>query len=106
MKYMDIVKVVADKNEYKDNEVFLGMTGIIISPDIRDNCFYVHFEMPKNIWCQINVADLELVEDGELSKEIIKKELPNPKMWCLLENGFIMNIDGEKKNKIAYDYNS
>lgn len=40
--------------------------------------------------------------------KMILDELPknNPKWWCKVEDGFIVNLLGEKKNKIAYDYNS
>ena len=36
------------------------------------------------------------------------RDLPNhnPKWWCKVENGYIMNLLGEKKNKIPYQYNS
>jgi len=26
--------------------------------------------------------------------------------WCKVEEGFILNLEGKKKNTIAYDYNS
>lgn len=26
--------------------------------------------------------------------------------WCIVEDGFIKNLNGDKKNKIAYDYES
>ena len=48
------------------------------------------------------VGDIETVEDGHYTDEIILKDLPkqNPKWWCKVENGYIINLLGEKKNKI------
>ena len=84
------------------------MSGEITCPYIQDNCFYVHFNMPKNIWAWINVSDLVVVEDGEEDDDFILSQLPNknPAIWCKVEGGYILNLLDEKKNKIAYDYNS
>ena len=43
-----------------------------------------------------------------IDKETYLNELPkhNPKWWCLVEDGYIMNLLGERKNKIPFDYNS
>lgn len=30
----------------------------------------------------------------------------NPKWWCKVEDGYIMNLLGEKKNKISFAYDS
>ncbi|MBQ8431041.1 MAG: hypothetical protein IJX26_03800 [Clostridia bacterium] len=108
MKYFDIVKVVVDKKEYRDLEIYEEMCGEITCPEIQDNCFLVHFTIPKNLWAWINVADLIVVEDGEESDDVILNQLPNknPVTWCKVEDGYIINLLGEKKNKIAYDYNS
>ena len=108
MKYFDIVQVIADRKEYKDLEIFEGMLGQITCPDIQDNCFYVHFNIPKNIWAWINIADLVVVEVGQEDDDFILNQLPNknPSTWCKVENGYIINLLGEKKNKIAYNYNS
>ncbi len=108
MKYFDMVRVVADKKEYRDMEVYENMVGEIVCPDIQDNSFYVHFTLPKNIWAWVNVADLVVVEDGEESNDYILSQLPNqnPSIWCKVEEGYIINLLNEKKNKIAYDYGS
>ena len=57
---------------------------------------------------EINVSDLELVKDNKITDSAILEALPkkNPKWWCKVENGYIINLLGEKKNKIPYDYNS
>lgn len=106
MKYFDMVKVIADKKEYRDWEVYEGMIGQITIPDIVDNCFCVDFMEGK--WCKINVADLVVVEEDEDDDEFLLSELPdkNPATWCKVKNGYIINLLGEKKNKVPYDYNS
>lgn len=106
MKIFDMVRVIADKEEYRAWEVYEGMIGQITIPDIKDNCFCVDFTGGK--WCFVNVADLTIEEDGEENDEFILSQLPNknPATWCKVENGYIVNLLGEKKNKIAYDYNS
>ena len=43
-----------------------------------------------------------------LNDEDILEDLPahNPDWWCRVEDGYILNLKGERKNKIPYDYNS
>ena len=41
--------------------------------------------------------------DAEIQESLPKQD---PRWWCKVENGFIMNLLGEKKNKIPYDYDS
>lgn len=128
MKIYDEVKVINDKDYYIKNDVHKGMIGTIIQPEIRDNCFLVNFldknylkhrddpdwftlhhkEIKDDIIIDIKIEDLELVEIGFATDETILNELPknNPQWWCKVEEGYIMNLLGEKKNKIPYDYNS
>lgn len=112
MKYFDKVKVLVDKDEYLENDIHKGEIGTIWLPEIRDNYFYVAFET-EDTWnaykyCLIKIEDLEFVEDGKCPDEWILDGIPknNPLWWCKVENGFIMNLNGDKKNKIPYDYNS
>lgn len=127
MKIYDDVKVIRDREEYKAEGVFKGMEGYIVMPEIRDNSFLVCFidevfkkennpewfaehlgEIKDDIFCIIKIEDLELVKDnGSTDKEILR-ELPknNSCWWCKVEDGFILNLNGKKKNKIPYDYNS
>ena len=58
--------------------------------------------------CIIKIEDLQFVEDGNVKDEEILEALPkqNPKWWCKVEDGYIINLLGEKKNKIPYDYKS
>ena len=36
------------------------------------------------------------------------KSLPEkyPNWWCKVEDGYIVNLEGDKLNKVPYDYNS
>ena len=127
MKEYDEVKVINDNDYYNSQGVFAGMVGRIIQPEIRDNSFLVCFIDPKfsdptfdfsseenikslknDILLDIKISDLELVKEGMCSDKDILDELPknNPKWWCKVENGYIMNLLGEKKNKAPYDYDS
>ena len=129
MKIYDDVKVIVSKEEYKKNGIFKNMIGTIILAEIRDNSFYVNFidknfEIHKNEpeWFEknydrleddlnlpIKIEDLQLVnENKNITDDIILKELPgkDPRWWCKVQNGYIMNLLGEKKNKIPYDYDS
>lgn len=112
MKYMDKVKVISEKELYQKNNISVGEIGTIINAEIRENDFYVIFDNKDEFdwykYCEINVEDLELVEDNKYTDEQILQDLPkqNPKWWCKVEDGYILNLLGEKKNKIPYDYNS
>lgn len=126
MKYLDKVKVVRDRKEYEDNHVLKGMTGTICDAEIRNGCFHVAFidervkyknfmsvednifKLKDDIFCSIKIEDLELVKDMKTPDEWILNAIPkhNKKWWCKVENGFILNLQGEKLNKIPYKYNS
>ena len=58
--------------------------------------------------CEIKIKDLELVKDNGFTDKELLESLPvnNPEWWCKVENGYIVNLKGEKKNKIPYDYDS
>ena len=124
MKYLDRVKVINDN--YKDEGITKGMIGTIIDPDIRWNCFYVGFidqriydkefmskeenifKLDDDICTGIKIEDLELFEDSNVSDEYIRVDLPKDykDWWCKVEDGYIINLKGERKNKIPYDYDS
>jgi len=123
MKFLDDVSVIEDRDSYKINGVIKGMEGTIIDAEIRDNCFHVIFVDPKtknpnfnyenddwddDILCSIKIEDLKLVKDNGCSDEWILDAIPknNPQWWCKVEDGYITNLKGERKNKIPYDYNS
>ncbi len=112
MKVYDKVKLINDENYYKQKNIFKGAIGTIISGEIRDNRFEVAFESnDKNDWyiyCDIKIKDLEVIEDGFATDEMILEELPlnNPKWWCKVEDGYILNLLGDKKNQTPYNYDS
>lgn len=112
MKYFDKVKLTVDRDRYKEDDIQKGEIGTIWLPEIRDNEFYVCFETGDEYnwykYSMIKISDLEFVEDGKCPDEDILDALPknNPKWWCKVENGYIMNLLGEKKNKVPYDYDS
>lgn len=109
MKWLDEVRVIVSKKKYKDKGVKCGQIGTILMPEIRDNAFYVNFcdENGKDVTSfPIKVFDLETIKSSNITDEDILEELPkkDPKWWCEVENGFIINLKGEKKNKIPFDY--
>ena len=126
MKFLDKVEVINDNKEYNKNEVFKGMIGTIIDAEIRDNCFNVIFidvrvkdkefmsnednflSLKDDIICPIKIKDLKLIEDYNCSDDKILEAIPlhNKDWWCKVEDGYILNLKGERKNKIPYDYES
>ncbi|MBQ9481560.1 MAG: hypothetical protein IJU84_05315 [Clostridia bacterium] len=108
MKIYDTVKVTSDA--YESEGVKKGDTGYIVLAEIRNNSFEVEFEFADDdiLYQTIHVKDLEVVKEYPVTDNEILCNLPgeNPNWWCKVENGFIMNLKGEKKNKIAYDYDS
>ena len=109
MKYFDKVKVLKD---YPESNILVGEIGWINEPEIRDSSFDVYFETGDEYdlykSCAIKIEDLELIEESKITDEQILLDLPkqDPHWWCKVENGYILNLLGEKKNKIPFDYNS
>ena len=109
MKYLDEVKVLTDK--YESQGVKKGAIGTIILSEMRYNMFEVVFSYEDGrdyATIEIHVKDLEVVKSSAITDEDILEDLPgkNPSWWCKVENGYIINLKGERKNKIAYDYDS
>ena len=109
MKWLDQVRVTVDKDEYREHGVYKGAIGTIIFSEIRYNQFEVVFSNPDGTdyaEIEIHVGDLELVTDNGLTDEEIMHDLPkhDPHWWCKVEDGYIVNLLGERKNKVAYDY--
>lgn len=112
MKFLDEVKLINIRNNYNSYNLKKGMVGTIIEAAIRDNYFLVVFSS-KNIFeddiiAPVRIEDLELVKNQNSSDKMILEDLPknNPAWWCKVEDGYILNLLGEKKNKIPYDYDS
>lgn len=126
MKFLDRVEVINDNEDYNKNNVTKGMIGTIIDAEIRDNCFNVIFidervkdkefmsveenflSLKDDIIYPIKIKDLKLIEDNKCNDETILNSIPlnNSNWWCKVENGYIVNLKGNRKNKIPYDYDS
>lgn len=112
MKFLDDVIVVNDNKQYSEHGITKGQIGTIISAEIRDNCFLIVFPgkniFDDDIFVTIKIEDLKLLKDNKCKDSAILEDLPkqNPKWWCKVENGYIVNLLGERKNKIPYDYKS
>lgn len=112
MKLFDKVKILCDKPEYLEENVHKGEIGTIWSAEMRGNTFEVIFDNhDENEWYKyavVNIEDMEVVEDGKATDKMILEELPknNPDWWCKVEDGYILNLKGKRKNKIPYDYDS
>ena len=110
MKWLDEVCVISKKEKYENKGIKVGAVGTILMPEIRENKFYVAFcdkdgKEIANI--EIDIDDLKLVKSSNITNQDILEELPskNPKWWCKVENGFILNLLDERKNAIPYKYN-
>ncbi len=126
MKLFDKIKVLNDCKYYNEEGVFKGRIGRINSAEIRDNCFEVVFiderfwnknfvwtdeaieTMKDDIFLEMKIEDMEVIEESNLTDDEILESIPlhNKEWWCKVEDGYIMNLLGEKKNKIPYDYDS
>lgn len=124
MKLLDDVRVL--NNKYEKYGITKEMIGTIIEADIRWDSFYVNFQdqriydnefmnndeniftLNNDINLGIKICDLEIVNISSISDDEIYENLPenHKNCWCKVENGYIINLQGEKKNKTAYHYNS
>lgn len=124
MKLLDDVIVTSDN--YANEGVYNGMRGTILDAPIIWNSFFVNFQdqrvydkesmhVQKNIfklnddiYIPINIKDLEVIKPSKLTDAELAEALPPApeNWWCKVENGYILNAKGERKNKIAYDYDS
>lgn len=85
--------------------------GTIILSEIRSLTFDVVFSDKTGYDYaerEIFVGDMELVRGAGATDEEIPEDLPghNPAWWCKVEDGYVLNLKGERKNKIPYDYDS
>ena len=112
MKIYDKVKILCNKKEYLEENIHKGEIGTIWSAEMRENAFEVIFDNPdENEWYKyaiVDIRDMEVVEDGKATDDMILEGLPknNPDWWCKVEDGYILNLKGERKNRIPYDYDS
>jgi hypothetical protein len=107
MKYLDSVKIITDK--YKDKGILFGSKGVIISAPIRNNSFEVEVLNVKEVETFVfGIEELEVEKESNVTDGDILEDLPqnDPRWWCKVEDGYILNLLGEKKNKEPYEYNS
>ena len=67
MKYLDLVEVINDNQEYKKYGVHKGMVGMLTDAEIRDTEFFVtfshnYFPDKEDVYIPIYVGDLKVVE--------------------------------------------
>ena len=107
MKYLDCVKVTT--NKYKDKGILFGSKGVIISAPIRNNSFEVEvFNVKEVETFVLKIDELEVEKESSVTDDDILEDLPqnDPRWWCKVEDGYILNLLGERKNREAYKYNS
>ena len=109
MKYLDEVRVTSDRYEKKGLKK--GDVVTILLSEIRDRSFYV--VLTGSDGCdileeEVKIKDLELVESSAITDKGILEDLPgkNPEWWCKVVDGYIVNLKGDRLNKVAYDYDS
>lgn len=116
MKLFDKVRLISDKKKYNIDGVKLGDIGTIILECLmftgsKGGCFEIVFypEAPnKDVYVCVDVCDLELVEESPITDEELLECISDhdPSKWCKVVDGYIMNLKGEKLNKIPYQYDS
>lgn len=110
MKFLDGVVLTVDRPEYAAEGVTKGTQGAIVISEIRKETFMVEFMrgMKTIAIMPVYVGDIETYRDSDVTDEDILEDLPSndPSWWCKVEDGYIINLKGERKNKIPYDYRS
>lgn len=105
MKYLDEIEVITDN--YEKFGIPKGAKGTIIMPEIRNQCFECELDCSVEIF-PIKIKDLKVISESQIEDSIILNDLPTnePKWWCKVEDGYIINLLGERKNKEQYNYDS
>ena len=108
MKYLDRVRVLTD--DYEQYGIHKGDEGHILAAEIRRGTFLFFREDPVTLAddadADVKIQDLEVVESSDATDDDILDALPlhNPEWGCKVENGYILNLKGERLNKYAYNY--
>ncbi|MDR3292541.1 MAG: hypothetical protein LBT20_00365 [Clostridiales bacterium] len=110
MKYLDRVRVLNDN--YVKEGVKKGDEGHILFAWIGD----IHREVFVCIADPVTfaddeghglfVGDLEVVWVSGITDDDILEEIKSKDSPCKIVDGFIVDLNGKKYNKIAYDYKS
>ena len=116
MKLYDKVRVTVDKGKYSKEGVKKGDVGTIVQECLmftgsKVGCFDVMFfedGEEGEVYVSVDVCDLELVKESAFTDEELLECISDhdPSKWCKVVDGYIMNLKGEKLNKIAYKYDS
>ncbi len=108
MKYLDKIEIITDK--YENIGIPKGTKGVIISSEIRNKTFLCELWNVSdfNEWSAINIEEMVVIKEFNVDDQMILDDLPlnDPHWWCKVEDGYILNLLGERKNKIPYDYDS
>jgi len=108
MKYLDDVRITSDKYEKYDLKKEDIVT--ILDSEIREKAFYVVLTINGCDVAEgsVKIKDLELVKSSDIDDDVILRDLPgkNPEWWCKVVDGYIVNLKGDRLNKVAYDYDS
>lgn len=108
MKYLDRVRILTD--DYEKHGIRKGDEGHIMNAEIRYGTFLFYREDPATLAddksAAIKIEHMEVVESSDMTDEDILDALPlhNPEWGCKVEDGYILNLKGEKLNKYAYNY--
>ncbi len=118
MKLFDDIKIINEN--YAKFGVKKGRIGTINSPEIHEDSFDVVFidkrffdknfhwtdenieTMEDDIFIDVKIEDMEVIKESNATDDDIYEMLPNKTDWCKVEHGYIINLLGEKKNKIPY----
>lgn len=116
MKLYDRVKLIADKAKYEKEGVKKGEIGTIIQECLMFTASkigsfdVVFFEDGDDdeVYVSVDVCDLEVVAESAITDEILLECISShdPSRYCKVVDGYIMNLKGEKLNKIPYKYDS
>ena len=108
MKLYDSIIILNDN--YISQGIKKGTKGAIVHAPIRGSSFLVElFDVEEELpLYSIKIKDMEVTKESDITDEDILEDLPtpDPRWWCKVEDGYILNLLGERKNKVAYDYNS
>ena len=116
MKLFDKVKLISDKKKYEIDGVKKGEIGTIIQECLMFTAGKVgsfdvlFFEDSKDeeVYISVDVCDLEVVKESAITDDELLECISshNPAKWCKVVDGYIMNLKGEKLNKIPYQYDT